>query len=240
MKNIIVALDGLDKDTALNISEEIKDYIWGVKFNDLLDRYGIDIISEFRKRGVKVFADPKLKDIPNTVKNRIKHYENAGANFVTVFIDGGHHMLEVARDGAVKCSVLGVTVLTSISQRECLHIYNDVVDRTVDMFARMALEGNLDGVVCSPKEISIIDKHFDAEGGLIKVVPGIRPSWYGRKDDQQRFTTPKEAMEAGADFLVIGRPILQANDRVEAAKLIFEEIKSVPKDKQSFYRQIVL
>jgi len=230
MKNIIVALDGMDKDKALYIANEIKEYIWGIKLNDLLDRYGVDIITEFKNKGINVFADPKLKDIPNTVKNRVKHYENAGADFVTVCADGGVEMVKSAVDNTKNCKVLVVTVLTSLDKEQCLHIYDDVPFGAVRRFASDAVRAGAEGIICSPMElmlklteIKVTDKYMFGEC-LNIVTPGIRPKWYCKEDDQKRITTPYEAMKNGADYLVIGRPITQAKDIKHAAELTYSEV----------------
>lgn len=228
MKNIIVALDGMTKQTALDVAEEMKEYIWGVKFNDLLDRYGVDIITEFKNKGIKVFADPKLKDIPNTVKNRINHYKDAGADFITVCADGGVDMIKAAVENAEGCGVLVVTALTSLSEEQCTHIYYDASLGVVNRFALDAIKAGAEGIVCSPKELGILKSWATSEYRinqcLTVITPGIRPKWYCKDDDQKRITTPYEAMQGGADYLVIGRPITQAEDIKRAAELTYTEV----------------
>ncbi|MGA1823543.1 MAG: orotidine-5'-phosphate decarboxylase [bacterium] len=226
-KPIIIPLDGIKEEEALSVAEEIKDYVWGVKLNDLLDLKGIEIIKKIKKLGLKVFADPKIKDIPSTVSNRIKHYDNAGADLVTIFADGGIKMIEAAKRSAKECKVLVVSVLTSLSNDECIAIYNKGVTEMVLKFADDAREAGADGIVCSPHELRLLHGN-DKYDALLKVTPGIRPLWYSAKDDQSRVMPPKEALDNGADLLVIGRPILKAPDRIDALKATLEEIKGLP------------
>jgi orotidine-5'-phosphate decarboxylase len=226
MKNIIVALDNMNKTEALYLAEEIREYIWGVKLNDLIDRYGVDIISEFRKRHIKVFADPKLKDIPNTVRNRIKHYENAGANMVTVMADGGEDMMIAAKESVEICAVIGVTVLTSLSNMDCMSIYHTMPTQKVQELFRDMVSANIDGMVCSPNELKYLYE-INSDNHLITITPGIRPEWYTTKDDQKRVSTPYKAIRDGADFLVIGRPITQAKDVLQAAKMTYDEVSEL-------------
>ena len=224
MKKIIVALDGLDRDSSLNITNEIKDYIWGVKFNDLLDLEGTRIITEFKKLGVNVFADPKIKDIPNTVSNRVKRYADAGADFITIFVDNCVKSLEAAVNSSGNSKIIGVTILTSMTEAESLAIYHDCIYGAVVRFVGDAFDRGLDGVVCSPRELEIVKRaELARHSEIIKITPGIRPVW-STKDDQERISTPKKAAEK-ADYLVIGRPITQAENRVEAVQKILNEIE---------------
>lgn len=218
---IILPLDGINDSKAIELVTELKDHIWGVKFNDLLDVHGISIIKRFKNLGIKVFADPKLHDIPNTVANRIKHYVDAGADFITVHASGGITMMEAAKENAGDSKILAVTILTSISGPDCEKLFGDEVPYMVKSLALDAVRAKVDGIVCSPQEVDFIAKDLN----LFKVIPGIRPEWYQTADDQNRVATPKQAMERGADYLVIGRPILKAENKLEAVKKTLEEIK---------------
>jgi len=229
MKNIIVALDNMSVKEAFDLTDRIKEYIWGVKLNDLIDREGVDIITDFKMKGINVFADPNLKDIPNTVRNRIRHYEGAGADFVTVIADGGREMMMAAKESVKNCKVIGVTLLTSLSIKECNHIYNDVPIQIVERFVNDAIYSGLDGVVCSSHELDCLDRPLDVNRSdyLIAITPGIRPEWYYTEDDQKRTSRPKTAIRNGADYLVIGRPITQAINPSLAARLTYEEVNSI-------------
>lgn len=226
MKNIIVALDDMTVGEAFDLTDKIKDYIWGVKLNDLIDKEGVDIITEFKNIGINVFADPKLKDIPNTVRNRIKHYEYAGADMVTVMADGGIGMMLTAKQPVRNCKIIGVTVLTSLTEEDCITIYGVGVKGAITRLSSDIKISGLSGIVCSPKDLPIIsDPYYN---GLIKITPGVRPEWYiNNGDDQRRTSTPRFAIENGADYLVIGRPITQAINPVHAARKTYEEINSI-------------
>lgn len=226
-KKIILPLDGMTPEKALPLIKKVKDYIWGVKLNDMLDVFGLSIISTIKDMGVKVFADPKLHDIPNTVKNRIIHYREMKVDMITVHASGGMDMMKIAKDNAGKMVVLAVTVLTSLSAEECERIYGKKPRNQVSYLHDMAFMSDIDGIVCSLEEIKYIK-----ERNMIRVIPGIRPKWYTKKsntlkDDQKRKATPKEAIKLGADYLVIGRPITMSPNPLKALKRTIKEMEEV-------------
>jgi len=207
---VIIALDGISEKEALRFAKLLKGHVWGFKVNDLLfERSGI--INKLKKVG-KVFADAKLHDIPNTVSNSVKKLSSVGADLITVHASGGIEMMHVAKRNAGKSKIIAVTVLTSNRG----NVTNDVLG-----LAKDAIIAGVDGIVCSGHELPAISKIKGAEK-LIKIVPGIRPIWYKRKDDQSRVMTPDQAIKLGADYLVLGRPILYAKDPVEALKSLFK------------------
>lgn len=238
---IIIPLDGMDKNKALEMAEKLSGMVWGFKVNDLLDPYGVSIISELKKYG-NVFADPKLHDIPNTVANRIKKYVAVKADLITVHASGGIEMMRAAvgasdKIGIMKAAagieeysqILAVTILTSLDEDTTHNIYGSPVKAKVLQLARDAKLANVDGIVCSAKELGMLSKHEEL-ARLTKVTPGIRPDWYqaeAKKEDQKRVMTPAEAIKLGADLLVIGRPITKADDPVEAVERTNEEIEAV-------------
>ena len=197
---IIVALDGISEMEALRIAKLLKGQVWGFKVNDLLFE-GPGIIKKLKKFG-NVFADAKLYDIPNTVANSVKRLALAGADMVTVHASGGIEMMRVAKENAGHSKILAVTVLTSFRGSQ---------NKIVLKLAREAEKAGLDGIVCSGHELKYVSKI-----SLLKVVPGIRPKDYNKKDDQKRTVTPKEAIKLGADYLVIGRPITKSKDPPQA------------------------
>lgn len=223
-KRIIIPLDGMPKEQALELAKKLRDHVWGFKVNDLLLDCGVSIIQTLKAWG-KVFADPKLHDIPNTVSNAVKKLGAAGADLITVHASGGAKMIEAAVAEAGEDKILAVTLLTSLSNDDALGIYRRSAEDTVLSLARSAAYAGAYGIVCSPQELLIIGKTPELRT-LRKVIPGIRPSWYGSADDQQRTSTPQGAVEAGAHLLVIGRPITGADDPVEAAQRINEELAS--------------
>ncbi|OGN17416.1 MAG: orotidine 5'-phosphate decarboxylase [Candidatus Yanofskybacteria bacterium RIFCSPHIGHO2_02_FULL_50_12] len=197
---IIVALDGISKKNALSIARKLKKTVWGFKINDLLFE-DPKIVKELKRYG-KVFADAKLYDIPNTVKNSVQRLSKLGADIITVHASGGVAMMRVAKEAAGKSKIVGVTVLTSQPGNQ---------KKSVLKLAKEAQSAGLDGVVCSAQELPYLSRIK-----LLKIVPGIRPVWYKTGDDQRRTATPKEAIKAGADLIIIGRPITESKDLKEA------------------------
>jgi len=200
---IIIALDGISEKEALRIAKTMKGRVWGFKVNDLLFT-DAKIIYKLKKFG-KVFADAKLHDIPNTVANSVKKLSAAGADLITVHASGGIEMMKAAKQNAGRSKILAVTILTSKEENI----------REVVKLTRNALKAGADGIICSGQDLLSIRRLRKSEL-LLKVVPGIRPNWYKKKDDQKRIITSKEAFKLGADYLVVGRPILNAEDPIKA------------------------
>ena len=210
-KKIIVALDGMKMKEAIEIAKILKGKVWGFKLNDLLYE-DISIIKKLKKYG-GVFADVKLHDIPNTVKNSTKRLSSHGVEIITVHASGGIPMMKSAKKNSGKSKIIAVTVLTSSklkSKKEVLDLVKD------------AIKAKVDGIVCSGHELSSIIK-INGSKRLLKIVPGIRPSWYKAKDDQKRKTAPKQALELGADYLVIGRPITESKNILKTFELLRRE-----------------
>jgi len=225
---IFVALDTTDVETAKSLAEQLRGLVGGVKLGkEFFTANGPQGVEAVSAVGMPVFLDLKFHDIPNTVAGAIRAANGLAPKFVNVHAGGGAKMMvkaaeAAAEKGGERSLVLGVTVLTSMGEDD-LHgigVEGAVLDQVVRL-AKLAQESGLDGVVCSAKEIAAIR---DACGpDFILMVPGIRPAW-AATDDQKRIMTPKDAVAAGADYLVIGRPITQADDPVEAARKIAEEL----------------
>lgn len=209
LPKIVVALDGMLVKEGLSIAKKLSGLVWGFKINDLLFD-SISIIKKLKKYG-EVFADAKLYDIPNTVSNSVLRLSAAGADMITVHASGGIEMMRAAKKSAGKSKIIAVTVLTS---------HDGNVKRSVVSLVKDARLAGIDGVVCSAREVPFLPKK------LLKIVPGIRPVGYMSKDDQKRTATPQEATQAGADLLVIGRPITQSKDPVHAVQQILNEIQN--------------
>lgn len=232
---LIVALDVDNRAKALQLTQELEGKVAAFKVGlELFNSAGVSVIEDIHSRNGKVFYDAKFHDIPNTVKGAVAAATKMGVWMVNVHCAGGLEMMKAARASANQTAeilcltpplVIGVTVLTSIS-REMLNTQWGVpgeVESTVLRLATLAKEAGLDGVVCSGHEISLLKKELGKDFKLI--VPGIRPAGSVSVQDQKRVMTPKEAIEQGADFLVIGRPITQAPDPAEAALKIINEIQ---------------
>lgn len=206
---IIVSLDGMDRKKALLLAWTLASQVWGFKVNDLLLSEGVEIIKDLKCLG-RVFADPKLYDTCKTVANSVFKLVDAGADLVTVHASGGKEMMKAALDNAGQAKIIAVTVLTSLDNVQS--IYHRSVDETVWDLAHLAYEANVHGIVCSSKEVKMLH-HLD----FMKIVPGIR-KWPVEGDDQKRVGDGSQG-----DLFVIGRPITEAADPVEALNRIAKE-----------------
>ena len=233
MEKIIIPLDGFENERELmGFVEKIQKaeilagdhLIWGFKVNDALVEYGTSIIRRIKYEGFNVFADPKLYDIPNTMYNSLEKLINAGADIVSLHCSAMYTPLD---ETAPK--VAGITILTSMSESICEVIHGKSaeasIERMVNKFAIFARECHYGYLVCSATDLSFIPNMYKTK----IITPGIRPVWYQDIDDQKRVMTPAEAIEAGADLLVIGRPILQARCKIDAIKRTNDEIADVLK-----------
>lgn len=194
---------------------------------------GPDIVRDIHKAGdTRIFLDLKLHDIPETVKRAAKAAGELNVHFLTVHCGESLNMLEAAVEGASgKTDILGITVLTSVGKEDIRAAgyrksFADNIAELVALKAKNAEKAGCAGVVSSALETPMIKKICRSE--FLSVTPGIRPLWQAdKKDDQTRITTPAIAMKNGSDYIVIGRPIRDAADPVEAAEKIADEISSV-------------
>ena len=198
---------------------------------ELFIRCGPEIIDFIHSQtAARVFLDLKLHDIPATVGRAMSRITDLGVAFDTVHVAENRRMLEAAVEGSAgKVGVLGVTVLTSVSAKDLESagyrpVFYDDVPQLVLQRAQQAHEAGCAGVICSGHEAGQIKERFGKD--FLAVTPGIRPAWtFNAKEDQRRITTPAQAISAGADYLVIGRPIRDAEDPRQAAVRIAEEIE---------------
>ncbi|MGC9372916.1 MAG: orotidine-5'-phosphate decarboxylase [Thermovirgaceae bacterium] len=224
---LILALDFENVDTVRRFLDSWGDRVTFIKIGPgLFARGGIPFIVELMGGGWKVFLDLKLHDIPNTVAGAVKVLSSEGVWAVTLHTSGGRDMMSAAakecRDGTPL--LFGVTVLTSLDQGswEEVHPSCPMQDALLQR-AKAAKNSQMDGIVCSPRELRLFsDPAFD---GLIKIVPGIRPLGYEVRDDQKRTATPIEAAREGADFVVVGRPVIQAVHPGNVIDTILEDLK---------------
>jgi orotidine-5'-phosphate decarboxylase len=233
MKNpIICAMDTTDVEEADGLLKLIRDDIGAIKLGlEFFTANGATGVRTLAHHKVPVFLDLKFHDIPNTVARAIA--ATAGIEFfmMTVHTAGGRAMLQAAIDASMQVAyltgkerplVIGVTVLTSLDQADLNMVgIKDNLNDQVARLADLAQSCRLDGVVCSPYEITGLRKHCGSDFTL--VVPGIRPQG-STQDDQKRTLTPAEAIKKGADYLVIGRPITKATDPKAAARSIRESV----------------
>jgi len=228
---IIVALDFPDQRAALDMASRLDAALCRVKVGkELFTAAGPALVETLVARGFGVFLDLKFHDIPHTVSSACKAAARLGVWMMNVHASGGRAMMQAARealaDSASRPKLIAVTVLTSMAQADLADIgMQGCPEDAVLRLARLAQGAGLDGVVCSAQEARTLRAECGTEFKL--VTPGIRPAvrMEGRTvDDQKRVMTPRAAMEAGADYLVIGRPITQAADPVEMLRLIQQEI----------------
>jgi len=220
---IIVALDVPTKVAALDLVDQLREQISFFKIGlQLYTAEGPEIVRAALAKGAKVWLDLKLHDIPNTVARAVESATNLGVHMLTIHLSGGSEMIRAATAARTNdLSILGVTVLTSATEQTLREIgIADNVEDQVLRLAKLGVEAGIDGVVASPHEIKILRTEF---GDKIKiVVQGIRPTW-AEPGDQKRFMTPRAALEAGADYIGIGRPITtHPNPREGVAKILDE------------------
>jgi orotidine-5'-phosphate decarboxylase len=224
---LIIALDVPDQHAALLLVERLGTAVPFYKIGlQLFTRCGPGVVEAVKRTGAKVFLDLKFHDIPNTVRHSVESACALGVDLLTVHLSGGGAMIRAAIDGARASStlVLGVTVLTSSSRETLREVGTDApVEDQVLRLARLAVENGVTGIVGSPLEVSLLRQVFGS--GLTIVTPGVRPEW-AEANDQQRTMTPKAAIQAGADYLVIGRPITAPPDPREAAERILADLAS--------------
>lgn len=222
---LIVVLDMDTREEALATIAACGGCDWFKIGMQLFTRCGPPLVREVLGLGKRVFLDLKYHDIPNTVAHGAKAAAELGAGLFTIHASGGRKMISAARKAVegTEARILAVTVLTSLSDMELrseVGLHEDAA-QAVPRLARQAVDAGAHGIVCSPLEITLV-REAVGPGPLI-VTPGIRPAWAGQ-DDQSRVLTPREAAQAGADMIVVGRPILKHADPAEAVRLIREEL----------------
>lgn len=221
---IILAVDTKEISVANSLIESTKDYIGvyklGLEFFFANGRSGVQEI-QTRHPGARIFLDLKLHDIPNTVAKAAKSLETLSVEFLTVHAAGGSAMIEGAAKALPKTKIVAVTVLTSLDSAELAKLgLGSNVEKTVVNWAQSAIQSGAKAIVASPLEVSALRNALPSEIELI--TPGIR--FESGKDDQARTMSPAEAIAAGADYLVVGRPISGAPNPGQAAQEIFKSV----------------
>ncbi len=220
MTGIFCAIDTPDLAAAEKLAASLQgvvDIKLGLEFFTARGAAGVKKVQAAAGARTKLFLDLKLHDIPNTVAGAARAaVAGCRPDFLTVHASGGREMIRAAVEAAGDTKILAVTVLTSLDANELAAIgQGDDAQAQVLRLARLAVAAGAGGIVCSPREIALLRKELPKD--VILVVPGIRPAG-AVKGDQKRVMTPAEATAAGADYLVIGRPITQAADPVAAAR----------------------
>jgi orotidine-5'-phosphate decarboxylase len=225
---LIVALDVPDRAAAIQAVDRLSGHVGYFKVGlEIFTREGPRLVEEIRGRGEKVFLDLKLHDIPNTVAGAVRSACKLGVQMLTLHASGGPKMLAAADQEAQSSDppplLLAVTALTSLSEAEINGLgVPGSVEQWVERLATTARDSGIPGIVASSKELSMLRAKFG--NALQYVIPGIRPAGAALQD-QSRAATPGEAIKAGADYIVVGRPILQAPDPAKAADQIVAEIR---------------
>ncbi len=225
-KRLIVALDFNNPDQARELVGSLSGL--GVSFKvgfELFLSGGPDFVAELASCN-PVFLDLKFHDIPNTVASAVKAAGELGIWMLNLHAAGGGSMMQAAREAAERCSappvLIAVTVLTSLNNEDmaatgCVK----TVSEHVSILTRLAFENGMDGIVCSPREIKQVKETVSEP--FLTVTPGVRPAGFSH-DDQARLAEPSEVIEAGGDYLVVGRPITRSMDPVHSAKQILKEM----------------
>jgi orotidine-5'-phosphate decarboxylase len=224
---LIVALDVSDRAAAIKAVERLSGHVGFFKIGlEIFAAEGPRLVQEIRDRGENVFLDLKLHDIPNTVAGAVRSACKLGIQMLTIHASGGPKMLVAACQEAMAAAnpplILAVTALTSLSEADINALgIPGAVEQWVERLATTAKDSGIPGLVASTGELSMLHRKF---GNALKyVIPGIRPAGTATQD-QSRVATPGQAIRDGADYIVVGRPIMQAPDPAQAADAIVKEI----------------
>lgn len=219
---IIVAIDETDINIAFTIVDNLDPQkcmvkIGSVSFNSI----GHEIIYYAAEKGFDIFLDLKLHDIPNTIKKSITGLTSLPISMLTIHTSGGKNMMLAAMEAVTnsKIKVFGVTALTSLSDEDTIDIFKRTSSDQVNAMLDLAESAKIDGVVCSPHELKLVN----LRQSLLSITPGIRPQ--ETNDDQKRVMTPKEAIDLGSDYLVIGRPITSSKNIKKSLNDIYMSIQ---------------
>jgi orotidine-5'-phosphate decarboxylase len=227
MRNpILVAIDTTDLSHAQQLAKIVHPNVGGIKLGlEFFMRHGVEGVKRV-SNGIPLFLDLKFHDIPNTVAGAIRALEGVNCFLITVHAAGGNAMLQAAKEAAQTLAptpeVVAVTVLTSLDQQDLnsIGVAQSAEAQALNL-AKLAQSSGVDGIVCSPHEVASIRRGLGQDFTL--VTPGIRPAG-APTGDQKRVMTPKEAVEAGSNWLVIGRPITQSEDPAAAAETIWQSL----------------
>ena len=223
---VILALDFSDMASTVEMinltKEHIGIYKLGLEFYLAQGKSGVKEIQS-RFTDIEVFLDLKLHDISNTVAGACRSVADINPKFLTVHASGGSKMISAASSALPKVEITAVTILTSLDQEQMLAMgLSENIENLTLSLAKNAVNSGARAIVSSPQEVSLLRKHLGEKVTLI--TPGVRPSG-AERDDQERIMTPRQAIEAGADFVVIGRPITKASDPKQASEAITASLR---------------
>ncbi len=231
-KPLIVALDVPNRTISSALLDELKGLVDFYKVGlELFLSEGTGLVSLIQAMGSKVFLDLKLNDIPNQVARACREMVKLQVEMFTIHTLGGSEMIEKAAESVEEAAqkydlprpkIIGVTILTSLNQHSLNELsFSGDIKELVDRLTSLGARCGLDGVVASPQDVARIKQEHDQN--LIVITPGIRPTW-SKANDQKRYSTPLQACQDGADYIVVGRPIINADKPREAATRILEEV----------------
>jgi orotidine-5'-phosphate decarboxylase len=239
-RRIMAAFDN-DTEAALRQNlDEFGDQIGAGKFNSMADTLGVENTAGMMNPYSFTFIDYKLHDIDETMRKRARNLALGGANIITLHALADVEPMKQAKTGLDEAvaddptlerpMLLAITVLTSHKEDRCISLFGEGRLNMVKKLALMAVDAGIEGLVCSPEEVEMIKSDRRTED-LVVVTPAIRPSWAVKRDEQETAETPRIALEAGADFLVIGRPLIESRTYnmtgSEAFESITDEIREV-------------
>ena len=219
---IIVAIDEVNFKKASTIIDNLDSKKCMVKIGSVaFNSIGREVVSYADEKGFDIFLDLKLHDIPNTVKKSIEGLTSLPIKMLTIHASGGKDMMIAAMEAVSgkDVKIFGVTALTSLSDKDTESIFKRTASEQVKAMLDLAESAKIDGVVCSPHELELVAKR----DSLLSITPGIRLN--KSQDDQKRTLSPKEAVDLGADYLVIGRPITSSENISKALNEIYSSIK---------------
>ncbi|MEC7911493.1 MAG: orotidine-5'-phosphate decarboxylase [Pseudomonadota bacterium] len=219
---IIIAIDSYEYDQASHILEQLNPSLCMIKIGSItFNSLGKEFIYLAHGKGFEIFLDLKLHDIPNTVQKSIEGLITLPIKMLTIHTSGGIKMMQAAMQAVkdIEIKIFGVTVLTSLSDEDTNYIFRREAQDQVKAMLDLAEEARIDGIVCSPHELHLVTPR----SSLLSITPGIR--FTSSDDDQRRIMTPKQAIELGADFIVIGRPITESNNISKSLNDLSEQIK---------------
>jgi len=223
---VILALDFSDMASTVEMINLTKEHIGIYKLGlEFYLAHGKSGVKEIRSRftDIEIFLDLKLHDIPNTVAGACRSVADMNPKFLTVHASGGSKMISAASSTLPKVEITAVTILTSLDQEQMIAMgLSENIESLTLSLAKNAVNSGARAIVSSPQEVSLLRKHLGEKVTLI--TPGVRPSG-AERDDQERIMTPRQAIEAGADFVVIGRPITKASDPKQAADAITASLR---------------
>ncbi len=222
-----IALDLKSNAQNISIVKKLYRYVYGFKvgYRSFYNKRSDELISEIKKKKSKLFLDLKLHDIPNTVSSAIDSLSNINPDFLTLHISGGNEMIKAAiksiKKNKLKTKILGVSLLTSLDGKDSEKIYKERnTKKLVKKFSEIANNLNIHGLICSGNDLRVLEKHKN----LIKITPGVK--MFARNDDQKRVTFAHNALQDGANFVVIGRELIETKSPLDLLKKYGEQHKN--------------